>query len=240
MRADDVTLVVATRNRPERLDRCLRELRAGSPDSPVIVCDDGSQDPAVGVAVARHPGVRLVTLTRCAGAAAARNVGMREARTPLVAFCDDDAWWAAGALDTAAARFAADPRLGLLAAHVLVGEDERPDPVTALMARGPIGCRPAGPEILGFVAVIAGWVTTEVGRQPYTVYGLLRTADSVSPIAASAVATSLTAFVIVYFAVFGIGTWYILQLMARPPHAGETGAEAEQEPRRLPGCAPSP
>src|SRR5690606_16815857 len=50
----------------------------------------------------------------------------------------------------------------------------------------------------GFVAVIAGWVTTEVGRQPYTVYGLLRTADSVSPLDAPAVATSLIAFVIVY------------------------------------------
>ena len=43
----------------------------------------------------------------------------------------------------------------------------------------------------GFVAVLAGWITTEVGRQPYTVYGLLRTADSISPIAAPAVAASL-------------------------------------------------
>ena len=51
----------------------------------------------------------------------------------------------------------------------------------------------------GFVAVIAGWVTTEVGRQPYTVYGLLRTADSVSPLQAPAVATSLVAFIVVYF-----------------------------------------
>ena len=63
----------------------------------------------------------------------------------------------------------------------------------------------------GFIAVIAGWITTEVGRQPYTIYGLLRTADSVSPLAAPAVATSLIAFVIVYFAVFGMGTWYLLQ-----------------------------
>src|SRR5690606_22509352 len=54
----------------------------------------------------------------------------------------------------------------------------------------------------GFVAVIAGWVTTEVGRQPYTVYNLLRTADSVAPLDAPAVATSLLAFVIVYFTVF--------------------------------------
>ncbi len=89
----------------------------------------------------------------------------------------------------------------------------------------------------GFVAVIAGWVTNEVGRQPYTVYGLLRTADSVSPLAAPAVAASLTAFVIVYFAVFGVGTWYILKLMAQLPHPGEPEPEA---PTRSAGITPAP
>ena len=69
----------------------------------------------------------------------------------------------------------------------------------------------------GFVAVLAGWITTEVGRQPYTIYGHLLTADSVSPIAAPAVAASLIAFIIVYFLVFGAGTFYILRLMARLP-----------------------
>ena len=73
----------------------------------------------------------------------------------------------------------------------------------------------------GFVAVIAGWITTEVGRQPYTVYGLLRTAQSASPLAAPAVGASLVAFVIVYFAVFGVGTWYILRLMAKGVEVGE-------------------
>ena len=65
----------------------------------------------------------------------------------------------------------------------------------------------------GFVAVLAGWITTEVGRQPYTVYGLLRTADSASPIEAPAVAASLIAFIVVYFILFGAGTFYLLQLM---------------------------
>ncbi|MEP7174813.1 MAG: cytochrome ubiquinol oxidase subunit I [Aestuariivirga sp.] len=69
----------------------------------------------------------------------------------------------------------------------------------------------------GFVAVLAGWVTTEVGRQPYTVYGLLTTAESASPIAAPAVATSLVAFIIVYFFVFGAGVFYILRLCAKSP-----------------------
>lgn len=67
----------------------------------------------------------------------------------------------------------------------------------------------------GFVAVLAGWVTTEVGRQPFTVYGLLRTSDSLAPVAAPAVATSLLMFIIVYFFVFGAGVFYILRLMNR-------------------------
>src|SRR6476659_7389029 len=63
----------------------------------------------------------------------------------------------------------------------------------------------------GFVAVIAGWVTTEVGRQPFVIYGVLRTVDAVSPLAAPAVGASLAAFIVVYFAVFGVGVWYLLR-----------------------------
>ncbi|WP_339335166.1 cytochrome ubiquinol oxidase subunit I, partial [uncultured Maricaulis sp.] len=65
----------------------------------------------------------------------------------------------------------------------------------------------------GFVAVLAGWITTEVGRQPYTVYGHLLTADSIAPVEAPAVAASLIAFIIVYFVLFGAGTYYILKMM---------------------------
>ncbi|MEJ2015886.1 MAG: cytochrome ubiquinol oxidase subunit I, partial [Limibacillus sp.] len=72
----------------------------------------------------------------------------------------------------------------------------------------------------GFAAVLAGWITTEVGRQPWTVYGLLRTSQSHSPLDASAVGVSLLVFVLVNFAVFGAGTYYALRLMARSPDAG--------------------
>lgn len=92
----------------------------------------------------------------------------------------------------------------------------------------------------GFIAVIAGWVTTEVGRQPYTVYGLLRTADSVSPLDAPAVASSLVAFVVVYFAVFSLGAWYILRLMAHAPMTAEPGLEAGDAPIRTAGITPAP
>ena len=91
----------------------------------------------------------------------------------------------------------------------------------------------------GFVAVIAGWVTTEVGRQPYTVYGLLRTADSVSPLDAPAVAASLVAFVVVYFAVFSVGVWYILRLMAHAPSPAEPGLEQGGPPIRTAGITPA-
>ncbi|MBL4869925.1 MAG: cytochrome ubiquinol oxidase subunit I [Robiginitomaculum sp.] len=74
----------------------------------------------------------------------------------------------------------------------------------------------------GFIAVIAGWTVTEVGRQPYTVYGLLRTSESVSPVEVPAVATSLAIFVVVYFVVFGFGIYYILRMMAAPPTPGQT------------------
>jgi len=69
----------------------------------------------------------------------------------------------------------------------------------------------------GFVAVLAGWFVTEVGRQPYLVYGLIRTADVASPVGAPGVAGSLFAFVVVYLTVFAAGTFYILRLMGRTP-----------------------
>jgi len=89
----------------------------------------------------------------------------------------------------------------------------------------------------GFGAVLAGWITTESGRQPYTVYGLLRTAESVSPIAAPAVGASLTGFVVVYATVFGAGTYYILRLMGRID--GPTGADPDPRMRAA-GITPGP
>jgi len=68
----------------------------------------------------------------------------------------------------------------------------------------------------GFGAVLAGWITTEVGRQPFTIYGLLRTADSASSLQAPMVGASLLAYFLVYLAVFGAGSVYVLQLMACP------------------------
>jgi cytochrome d ubiquinol oxidase subunit I len=71
---------------------------------------------------------------------------------------------------------------------------------------------------LGFVAVVAGWTTTEVGRQPWTVYGLLRTADSVSPsLTGSDVAISLACYVAVYLIMFPTGIAFMAGLVRRGP-----------------------
>jgi cytochrome d ubiquinol oxidase subunit I len=82
-------------------------------------------------------------------------------------------------------------------------------------------------------------VTTEVGRQPYTVYGLLRTSDSLSPIGLPGVATSLAAFVVVYLIVYAAGIAFLLQLMAKPPRPGEPGPE-EGAPVHAAGLMPGP
>ena len=79
---------------------------------------------------------------------------------------------------------------------------------------------------------------TEVGRQPYTVYGHLLTADSMSPVEAPAVAASLIAFIIVYFFVFGAGTFYILRLMKRMPR--DPMPDLDDGPIRTSGVMPGP
>ncbi len=85
----------------------------------------------------------------------------------------------------------------------------------------------------GFIAVLAGWMVTEVGRQPWVVYGVLKTRDAVSPVIASQVATSLIAYVLVYSVVFTAGAIFILRLMAEGPVAAVT--EPSPSGQRSPG-----
>jgi len=69
----------------------------------------------------------------------------------------------------------------------------------------------------GFVAILAGWVTTEVGRQPYIVYGLIATKDAVSDVHPYEVGTSLILFMLAYTAIFSAGIWYIFKLIRKGP-----------------------
>lgn len=86
----------------------------------------------------------------------------------------------------------------------------------------------AGP--IGFIAVLAGWITTEIGRQPWTVQGLLRTADAGSAVSASAVAASLTAFAIVYPLLFAAFLVYFRRLIDKSPDDGHAPTPHEGRP----------
>ncbi len=90
----------------------------------------------------------------------------------------------------------------------------------------------------GFIAVLAGWITTEAGRQPYVVYGLMRTLEARSPIDTPALAGSLIAFSLVYLLVFGAGIYYLLQLMRRAPVPLELGPDPHI-PQRAAGLTPA-
>ncbi len=88
---------------------------------------------------------------------------------------------------------------------------------------------------LGFIAVLTGWITAEVGRQPYTVYGHLTTAESVAPVSAGAVATSLIVFMVVYAIVFTAGVIYMARIATRgfgddPVEPSATGGRAPGSP----------
>ena len=96
-----------------------------------------------------------------------------------------------------------------------------------------LACVAMGPA--GFASVICGWIVAEVGRQPYVIYGVLRTADAVSPVGAGQVSASLLGFLTVYALIFGVGVLYILRLIAEGPAAG---AEEPMSPvQRAPGSA---
>ncbi len=91
----------------------------------------------------------------------------------------------------------------------------------------------------GFAAVLSGWIVTEVGRQPWVIYGVLRTRDAASPVIGLSVALSLAAFIIVYLCVFGAGSYYILQLIGKGPDTqnGVYGEHGVKKPPLITGMA---
>ncbi|RBY90864.1 glycosyltransferase family 2 protein [Blastococcus sp. TF02A-26] len=122
-------------------------------EAPVVFVDNGSTDGSVEAVRANHPDVTVLPLGENVGARA-RTIGAEHAGTPYVAFADDDSWWASGDLARAAAIMRDHPRLAVLNARILVGPEERLDPVCAEMAASPLGTDPdlPGPSLLGFVA----------------------------------------------------------------------------------------
>ncbi|MEU6368709.1 glycosyltransferase [Streptomyces sp. NPDC046931] len=148
-----VTVAMITRDRLRSVLRTLDRLAALPERPPVIVVDNGSAEATV-AAVRAHPlGARVLTPGGNLGAVG-RNLAVRHATTPYVAFSDDDSWWAPGALETAADLFDAHPRLGLLAARTLVGPDGAEDPLNSVLANSPLPTAAdlPGRSVLGFLA----------------------------------------------------------------------------------------
>jgi cytochrome d ubiquinol oxidase subunit I len=85
---------------------------------------------------------------------------------------------------------------------------------------------------VGFVAVLAGWFVTEIGRQPYIIYGVMRSAEAASPVQSPSIAMSLAAFVLTYGFIFGAGSYYILKLIGKGPDTEEDayGSHGVKEP----------
>jgi cytochrome d ubiquinol oxidase subunit I len=83
---------------------------------------------------------------------------------------------------------------------------------------------------LGFIAVLAGWTTTEVGRQPWVVYGQMRTADAVSPsLTGWDVLTSLIFYIIVYLIIFPAGAWIMARIVSKGPAVADAEGDEEIE-----------
>jgi GT2 family glycosyltransferase len=142
-----VTTVVVTKDRWADLAWSLPRQQG-----PVVLVDNGSSDGTPDLVRERFPEVEVIDLGRDRGAVA-RNVGVRAATTPYVAFADDDSWWPAASLQRAADLFDRHFRLGLIAGRVLVGRREQPDPVCEELADSPLGIPQGmpGPAVLGFV-----------------------------------------------------------------------------------------
>jgi GT2 family glycosyltransferase len=157
------TVVIASRNRATSLLRTLSHLSELA--VPVILVDNASTDATVSRVRSEFPEVRVLQSPVNLGAVA-RNLGVRAARTPYVAFADDDSWWAPDAFERAEPIFDAHPDLAVIAARTLVGPSERPDPITPLLRDSPLGTGVAGPAILGFMACSA-----IVRRQAYLEVG---------------------------------------------------------------------
>ena len=147
-----ISVVIATRNRSPELLATLGKLQA-LPEKPrIVVVDNASSDGTPETVRRRYPEVELISLSENLGGAA-RNVGVELVDTPYVAFADDDSWWAPGALAKAADLLDDYPRLAALAARILVGPEEKEDPICREMAVSPLPLEKdlPGPPVLGFL-----------------------------------------------------------------------------------------
>ncbi|HWC11992.1 MAG TPA: glycosyltransferase family 2 protein [Acidimicrobiales bacterium] len=150
------SVVIITRNRRDELLNTLRRIER-IPDRPeIVVVDNDSGDGTADAVEGTFPRARVISLDRNRGAPA-RTVGVRAATSPVVAFADDDSWWAPGSLDRAASYFDRYPALGLLCARIIEEPDGTVHRASLNMAAAPLGRATGlpGPRILGHLACAA-------------------------------------------------------------------------------------
>ncbi|MEW2625848.1 glycosyltransferase [Streptomyces sp. NPDC048106] len=147
-----ITVAIITRDRTASLLRTLDAL-AALPERPPVIVVDNSREDHTRRAVRGHPALTRLLRPAANTGAVGRNLAVRQARTPYVAFCDDDSWWDPGSLARAADLLDRHPRLGLLAARTLVGDEAAEDPLNAVLAASPLPPEPdlPGRPVLGFL-----------------------------------------------------------------------------------------
>ena len=148
-----IAVVTITHNRRDEVLTSLEHL-SQLPEQPAIfLVDNASTDGTADAVRQRFPHVEVLQAGGNLGAAA-RNLGVRRAQAPYVALCDDDTWWEPGSLAQAADLFDAHPRLAVATARILVGSEEREDPICAELERSPLPSEPGMPgrPLLGFMA----------------------------------------------------------------------------------------
>lgn len=157
MRAADadrrVAVVMITHNRCEEVLRSLEHLTRLPERPQIVLVDNGSTDGTAFAVAQQYPQVAVIDAGGNLGAAG-RTLGVRHVTTPYVALCDDDTWWEPGDLSYAADLLDIHPRLAVVTARVLVGPEEREDPVCRLLQRSPLPRAPGMPGValLGFLA----------------------------------------------------------------------------------------
>jgi GT2 family glycosyltransferase len=148
-----VAVVMITHNRRDEVLRSLGHLTR-LPERPrILLVDNGSSDGTADAVAKYFPQVEILPAGRNLGAAG-RTLGVRHVTAPYVALADDDTWWEPGSLRLAVDLFDSHPRLAVLTARVLIGPEEREDPVCDELERSPLPPDPDAPgrPLLGFLA----------------------------------------------------------------------------------------
>ncbi len=138
-----VSVVMITWNRREEALLALKRLRTLPERPEVFVVDNGSTDGTAAAVAGRHPWARLIASPTNLGAVG-RTLGVDAARTPYIAFCDDDTWWEPGSLRAGADALDAHPGLGVVTARIVVEPGGEVDPIVAELENSPV----VGPEWL--------------------------------------------------------------------------------------------